>query len=108
MMSLLSDDLNSFAQGWNDRRKLPGHGAPAGRPNALYFLPHLSGGQNLLQDVDARMLHHAQRECTSPSLVGNDRFHRYLCDMLQRLNKRYPTNCDDALTLYRELVAIAN
>ncbi|XP_078661204.1 uncharacterized protein LOC144905414 [Branchiostoma floridae x Branchiostoma belcheri] len=107
MMSLLSDDLNSFAQGWNDRRKLPGHGAPAGRPNVLYFLPHLSGGLNLLQHIPARTLDQAQQECRPPSVVGNDRFEQYAWDMMGRLNKDHPRNCDEAFTLYRELIAIA-
>ena len=44
-MGIIQEELNKVRQHWNQHRIRPTHNceAPNGKPDVLYFLPHLTG-----------------------------------------------------------------
>ncbi|XP_019634936.1 PREDICTED: uncharacterized protein LOC109477911 isoform X2 [Branchiostoma belcheri] len=109
LMPIVAQDLDTFAQDWNDRRIPPHHSAlvPAGRPNVLHFLPEQTGGEDQLQVVPGGMMQAARRHCKQYSMVGSERFHRYAGDMLTRMGRTSPNNTNEAINLYKDLVVLA-
>ena len=105
--SLLQRDLDNVKEHWNThfiRRSR--HDTVHGRPNSLYFLPDIHGGErNLLLQVERRELDYVSHHVILPEPFNE--YQEYFTMVQNSGMLPHPTNWREALKLYHTLVHIS-
>ena len=105
--SLLQRDLDNVKEHWNThfiRRSR--HDTVQGRPNSLYFLPDIHGGErNLLLQVERRELDYVSHHVILPEPFNE--YQEYFTMVQNSAMLPHPTNWREALNLYHTMVHIS-
>ena len=77
-MDIVRKELNSIAVEWNQHiisRSV--NGGPSGRPDTMYFLPHLYDAENYLENVDSTEIESIYQDVTSSPKDFSDEFKEF-------------------------------
>jgi len=104
---LLQDDLDNIKDHWNTHLiRGSKHGTVSGRPNELYFLPELHGGEeDLLQPLSADQVQSMGENLTYVEEKSLQQ--EYFEYVLTNTQLNMPINCEEGLDLYKQLLSIA-
>ena len=108
-MPLIREELHRTAELWNLHRIRPqpsNRDSPSGRPEILYFLPQLNGRTNYIHDVSFDDIELAEQMCCGQNTVDSSfKLFEELAEMIMAdENLTYPSNPDEALELYSDLL----
>ena len=104
-MGILRKELLTVANDWNQHliSKSKNDG-PSGRPDTIFFLPHLFETQNYLQNVDSSEVNEFQPIISELPPDFSKEFQDFLEIIMSSNNLEMPTNPSEALNLYFFLV----
>ena len=101
-MGILRDELKKIAEMWNQHiiasSKSSNENGPRGRPDVMYFLPHLfDAEEDCKQQIDRDV---NEFHDNSPMLVKDfsDEFGEFALVVMRELGLATPTNVKEALT----------
>ena len=107
-MALIQNDLDNTRHLWNNHRirTVKNSESPPGRPNVLFYAPHLSDGVNYDQfPVNHHDLNITREFTTRPSLLGcSNEMQEFANVFMLERNFTYPTSPDAAKALFWTLV----
>ncbi|KAJ8677830.1 hypothetical protein QAD02_013617 [Eretmocerus hayati] len=103
---LIRCDLIEARELWNKHhiRKQPNRNTPNGKPYALYNLPENYGATNHRKDVDLAAVDRHIHEFSQPSILFDSQFAEIANILMPNLQT--PTNAEDALKLYGNLLRL--
>ena len=106
--SLLQHDINHVKDHWNTHYiRKSRHGTVSGRPNELFNLPEHYGVLNYIEPVPQEKYDHAANDYLFQD--EDDNIHQeYFQYIMDANGLQSPSNWRDALTLYHQLLQIAN
>ena len=101
-MDIVRKELNSIAVEWNQRIILRSvNGGPSGRPDTMYFLPHLYDAENYLENVDSTEIESIYQDVTSSPKDFSDEFKEFAELQLQEAQiVRRPNNAVAGFNLF--------
>ena len=107
-MPLIRKELYKVAVLWNLHKIRPTNNAesPSGRPDMLYFVPDVTGGADLKQDVDIDDIELAEQRCCYRYAESGCcvEFTQLASIIMQEQNLDMPETAEDAVTLYSTLL----
>ncbi|XP_071956877.1 uncharacterized protein [Antedon mediterranea] len=105
-MKLIQKELDIIVNEWNAHRIAKSrncHG-PFGRPEMMYTMPHLYGGEEFIVGVEADEIDVCGTECTFKCRIPCDKDVFDLSSILiEERQLTIPTSCDEGLQLYNSL-----
>lgn len=104
---LHQEDLDNVQEHWNTRLiRGSKHGTISGRPDELYYLPELHGGEDDLlcpisydeiKSMRDNLTYEEEKSC----------YQEYFEYVLENTELQHPRNAEEALELYQRLLEIA-
>ena len=103
-MHVLQAELDRIVEHWNlhEIRSQKNSNTPSGKPEMLYFVPEVFGGQDHGHNVDLGDVEACYGLYSSPKKMYSEDIEE-LANLLLPAHQQ-PTNTDDAYTLYRNLL----
>ena len=103
---LIQKELNEVCQHWNTHYiRKSRHDTVAGRPDELYYLPECVDAENQLQAVRSDQFQDMLHYCHD--YQGENLYQEYFQTIASLGNFGDPNNWQEALALYRQLLAVA-
>lgn len=103
---LLQQELDDVSVHWNSHYiRKSRHDTVAGRPNELFYLPECRQTRSYLQPVEEDRIADMSNYCHDYEEVSN--YQEYFNTILTLGNFQHPTNWEEGLELYRQLLTIA-
>ena len=105
---LLQDDLDKVKEHWNTHLiRGSRHDTISGRPDELFFLPELHGGEDgLLHPILDDEIHSIRENLTYEE--EQTIYQEYFEYVLENTDMQLPNNFEQGLSLYKQLLEIAN
>lgn len=105
---LIQRDLDNIKLNWNTHTiRRSRYNTVAGRPNSLYHLPELHGGENnLLLPVAGRQIAYVEHHIIDNQEIND--FKDYFNMIMNMLNNSQPGTWQEALSLYDALMRVAD
>ena len=108
-MHILRKELYQVAELWNQHiissSKFGNSSGPRGRPDCMYFLPHLYGTENYQATIASNELEEFNHSSMCPADVC-DEFKEFASCIMDELGWQTPVNVKEALDLYIKLIKI--
>lgn len=108
-MHILRKELHQVAELWNQHiissSKFGNSSGPRGRPDCLYFLPHLYGTENYQTAIASNELEEFDHSTMCPADVC-DEFKEFALCIMDELGWQTPENVKEALDLYIKFIKI--
>ncbi|KAJ7385288.1 hypothetical protein OS493_016362 [Desmophyllum pertusum] len=107
-MPVIRNELHKVAILWNLHKIRPSTNAesPSGRPDMLYFLPDVTGAEDLKEDIDLDDIDLAEQRCCyrCPESGCVDEFTQLVSIIMQEQNLNMPETAEEAVMLYSTLL----
>ena len=100
-LSLMRKELKELAMEWNQHiiSKSKNTG-PRGRPNTMFFLPHLYNSQSFLQEVETENLSEFDEIVTNLPKDVSDEFNEFALTVMEEDGKELPNDPYEGLNMY--------
>lgn len=100
-VDLLRKDLNSIRNEWNVHILSSSRNrGPRGRPDSMFFLPHMFDSEDYLIKVDTAEIENLYPHTQSEVKDYSDEFQEFAEIAMTEANREKPSNVSDALHLY--------
>ena len=105
---VLQNDLDKVKEHWNSHKvsKSP-YSCVHGVPDIMYFLPEHHGHEECLVDVSQEQIDEMEEHCQIQELEENI-YCEYFLYVLETDNLTYPSDEEQAFTLYQRLMELQN
>lgn len=104
-MRLIREEIRTVKQEWNQHLIFKSkNGGPSGRPNTMYFLPHLHGGTNFLKDVDLDEVSEFSSISIRTVEDFSDEFGEFATTLMAQDGWNVPDNFEGCFNLYAYLI----
>ena len=108
-MQILRKELHQVAELWNEHvispSKFGNNSGPRGKPDCMFFLPHLYDTENYQVTIALDELEEFDHAAMCPADV-TDEFNEFATCVMDELGWQVPSNVKDALNLYINLTKI--
>ena len=103
-MQLLKDELYQVAETWNQHHiassKFGNSSGPRGRPDCMYFLPHLYSTEDYTVNIDRHEVGDFIDNSTMCPADCSEEFKEFAVTVMNELGLRSPQDVDEGLDLY--------
>ncbi len=107
-MSILRKELHKVAESWNQhiisRSKFGNSSGPRGRPDCMYFLPHLYDVEDCKVDIDLDEIEEFYDDAAMNVRDYSEEFEEYALTVMNRRALSAPIDVKQAFNLYIELL----
>ena len=106
-MDILRDELHQVAQMWNQHiapSKFANNNGPRGRPDVMFFLPHLFDAGDCKQEIDWDEVNEFYNNTLMCVKDFSDEFEEFALLVVKELGLSKPTNVKEAFDLYINLL----
>ena len=107
-MEILRDKLYQVAEMWNQHHiassKFGNSSGPRGRPDCMYFLPHLYNTEDYKVNVDRHELQEFIDNSTMCPADFSEEFEEFATTVMNELGLHSPQDVDEGLDLYLRLI----
>ena len=107
-MGTFRDELKKIAEMWNQHiiasSKSSNENGPRGRPDVMYFLPHLFDAEDCKQQIDRDEVNEFYDNSTMLVKDFSDEFGEFALVVMRELGLATPTNVKEAFDLYIALL----
>ena len=107
-MQILRNELNEVAEMWNQHiiasSKFGNGSGPRGRPDCMFFLPHLYNSENYKVPVDPQELEEFIDESTMCFPNWSQEFEEFAAIIMTALGLQPPRDVNEALDMYVTLI----
>ena len=107
-MQILRNELNEVAEMWNQHiiasSKFGNGSGPRGRPDCMFFLPHLYNSENYKVPVDPQELEEFIDESTMCLPNWSQEFEEFAAIIMTALGLQPPRDVNEALDMYVTLI----
>jgi hypothetical protein len=107
-MDILRDELHKVAELWNQHiiapSKFANNNGPRGKPDVMFFLPHLFDTEDCKQEIDRDEVNEFYNNSSMCVKDFSDEFGEFALLVMRELNLSKPTNVKEAFDLYINLL----